>query len=191
MTILNIHGFDGKPNNINFDILTDFTKDRNAKVLSYPIDYRNLSLLDIHSKLQKVINDKNVSLIVATSFGAFVGKQLSIDNSIPFICTNPCFRPDITIKSIAPEYFEGKLGKINSAVIDQWIANRREASKKKTGTAESKDIIFLGDEDNVIDSAVTLKEIKNNFSLVYNVHGGHSLPRDAYQDKLIQLIELF
>lgn len=181
MKILNIHGFDGTPNNTNAQILNEYAneKDGAVQVISVSLDYRNNSLVDVYSCIRSIAKTEHIDLIVATSFGAFVGKHLSLAFSIPLICTNPCFRPDITLNAIAPEYFEGKIGQLNAETVTDWRTEHH-------GTY-SNDHIFLGRDDNVIDSSITLNEANSN--LIYLVDGGHSLPRESYEDKLIYILD--
>lgn len=137
MKVLNIHGFDGNRINTNFRLLE---KCSSLQVISPQLDYRNRNLEEIYSELSKLIEDNNVKLIVATSFGAFFGKRLANEYAIPCILTNPCFRPDISLRKIAPEFFTEE----HEATIRDWVS-------KQSNYNFSQDLILAGTNDEVID----------------------------------------
>lgn len=177
MKILNIHGFDGHCYNSNFQVLKKLGHD----VVSPQLDYRFESPIQIMSQLLEISFSDDFDLIVATSFGAFFAKMLSIITGKHCILTNPCLRPDISLKKLAPEYFTRK----NDLIIEKGVRflwNRADYSG---------DIIIIGDDDEVIDHYdITLWEAFN--AKFYHIPGGkHRLEEEQLDPCLKEALEYY
>ena len=180
MRILNIHGFDGSSENTNYKILRLL----GHNVISTQLDYRSLSPNQIYnSKLYPIAKHQDIDLIVATSFGAFFGNRLSAEFNIPCIFTNPCLRPDISLRAIAPEYFSCK----NSKEITDWridqLSNKQYNYTNKT--------ILIGTADEIIDhDSITTKEAVG--AIFYRIEGGkHQLSENQIKDIIEEVIESY
>lgn len=174
MNILNIHGFDGSCINSNYRIL----KSLNHNVISKQLEYRSYCPQAIYNQLVSIIEHTHIHIIVATSFGAFFGNRLSNQFDVPCIFTNPCFRPDVSLKAIAPGYFtEENCSQIESYVQDQMFYNYLAK------------YIIVGDCDEIIDhNSITLSEAKG--ATFYHVSGGkHQLQIDQYKNIVGKVVE--
>lgn len=172
MKVLNIHGYNGSNQNTNFKILEALKPV--VEVISPQFDYITASPDYIEKCLVKLVEDNDIELVVATSFGAFFGRLLSIKYNIPIIATNPCLRPDISLKAIAPEYFNEH----NSRYIEETL--RTNSCKGYEG-----DVFILGSEDEVIDHDSITRVIAKDATF-YTVSGNHHLKEDEYRDILIK-----
>lgn len=172
MNILNIHGYNGSRDNTNYHILND----AGFRVFSYTISYDTTDPVLVEYLLADTILTHSIDLVVATSFGSFFGKIISNTCDVRFIATNPCFKPSIILRNIAPHYF--------TEVNEDCIA---KGEKFIASCDWNNDVIFLGDQDEVIDHNIT-KSIARSATF-YIVPGGHKLQRRSYEDKLIQEVK--
>lgn len=174
-TILNLHGFRGSSNNTNYRILGRMGLD----VTSFQIDYERENLNELCKELARYLSLHYVDAIVATSFGSFIGKHLSIEFKLPLIATNPCLIPDVSLRRIAPEYFKGDLGNQNGEICKKW-------QKEHKGTYAS-DKFIIGLEDEVIDHSISYSEAAE--ATFYKVQGKHRLLSTQYSILLEDLVK--
>ena len=165
MNILNIHGYKGDKFNTNYRILTE----AGHSVFSFTIDYESHDPKEIIEFLDNVILEDQINLIVATSFGAFFGKLLSIKFNIPLIATNPCLKPSESLKPIVPEA--------------NWISNKEAELFAKNWV---NDIFIVGKDDTVVDPAITRRIAKS--ATIYEVAGGHVLLESDYSNVLLDKV---
>lgn len=167
MRILNIHGFDGDRDNVNYRVL----KSLGHEVVSFQFNYRSDWLRSIYTRLASIVSFQHFDLIVCTSFGSFLGKRLSTQFNLPIIHTNPCFKPSITLKQIAPEFFTTR----HTCEIEMWEADQELYDF-------SKDVIIIGTDDQVIDHEAITCNIANKATF-YRVQGGkHSLEEKEVEE---------
>ena len=166
MKILNLHGYNGQPSNTNYEILTELGYPVGSPQLNYGTEDPN----KIVEYLSNYIKDWNIDLIVATSFGAFFGKILSLKYNIPLIATNPCLSPDVSLIKIAPEYF-------SDDKKAQFIFDNVE----KNDLAGYKGNVFIvGTKDEIVDPKLTYVQAYN--ARIYKVaNGHHQLNIDSYR----------
>lgn len=174
-TILNLHGFRGSSNNTNCRILQRMGLD----VTSFQIDYESENLNELCKELATYLSLHYIHAIVATSFGSFIGKHLSIEFKLPLIATNPCLVPNVSLRRVAPEYFVGDLGRKNEETCKRW-------QKEHKGTY-SFDSFIIGSDDNVIDHSITYSEAAG--ATFYNVQGKHQLSAKQYSTLLEDLVK--
>lgn len=172
MNILNIHGYGGSGQNTNYSILSSMQG--NIDVISPTLDYLSFDPYSVECDLCQIVENNCVGLIVATSFGAFFGKQLSLKYNIPLIATNPCLRPEISLRKIAPEYFSQS----NSVFVEQ-----RELIASSAGY--KTDVFIVGHDDEVIDHESITKPNAVGATF-HEVEGGHKLDKDIYEEILIE-----
>lgn len=173
--ILNLHGFRGSSNNTNCRILERMGLD----VTSFQIDYERENLNELCKELATYLSLHYIHAIVATSFGSFIGKHLSIEFKLPLIATNPCLIPNVSLRRIAPEYFVGDLGRKNEETCKRW-------QKEHKGTY-SFDSFIIGSDDNVIDHSITYSEAAE--ATFYKVQGKHQLSAKQYSTLLEDLVK--
>ena len=90
MTILNIHGYAGHPQNSAYQALQAIGC---KNIIAPAIDYDTQSPDSIIEQLEEVINKQKIDLIVGTSFGGFFASVLSVRCNLPVILINPCLLP--------------------------------------------------------------------------------------------------
>jgi len=168
--ILNIHGFDGSNRNTNFKILRNMYGD-DYMILSPDINYRQLYYFDdIYAQIEDLINiagsgDK-LDLIVGNSLGGFFASILAEKYSTPFILTNPCLRPDISLKDVYTEFLDDiKNRNFIDYNLRKWSSNGYEHF--------SNSCTFYGDNDDVLDSSLAMSVAHKSHKIVLN--GGHRL----------------
>ena len=168
--ILNIHGFDGSNRNTNFNILRSMYGD-DYMILSPNINYRQSYYFeDIYDQIEDLINlagsgDK-IELIVGNSLGGFFASIFAEKYSTPFILTNPCLRPDISLKDVYPEFlYEIKNRNFIDENLKKWSSQRYEHF--------SDAAIFYGNRDDVLDSKLSMEMAGKANSIILD--GGHRL----------------
>lgn len=172
MKVLNLHGYKGKYNNTNFSLL----RDAGYEVISPQTEYDDFSPTEVVEMLSKIVEEEKPDLIVATSFGTFFGKILSCKYNIRLIATNPCLRPEISLKRIAPDYFkEG----FESEIVKYVFSNEHRGYREDT--------FIIGNNDEVIDhNRITMNEAA--LATLITVEGKHRLGRVNYEDILLKEI---
>lgn len=170
MNILNIHGFRGSSDNTNFRILDD----AGYSVLSFQIDYESTSAKTVTTFLSSACEIYNIDLIVATSYGSYFANIVSFENSIPFIATNPCIYPEISLKNIAPEYVQR----------EHLFLESTDANTTRFGINWERGTFITGDADEVIDHS--LAEDIFDKATRFVVTGGHQLQRGVYETILLK-----
>lgn len=172
MKILNLHGYKGSSNNTNFRIIQDAGYEVVSPQLEYD-DYRPSEVVDI---LSRIVEKEHPDLIVATSFGTFFGKILSYRYNIRLVATNPCLRPEISLRRIAPDYFKEGF----EFEIVKYVATNQS-------TWYTQDTFIIGDKDEVIDHRqITMNEAALSTLIV--VEGKHRLNRKNYEEILLKEI---
>lgn len=166
MNVLNIHGYAGTAENTNYSILHE----AGYNVISFAIDYDSCAASDVEEFLLAAVKVYQIGLIVATSYGSYFANILSAKLAIPFIATNPCVCPLISLKKLSPDYCirEEEYFKCMS----QEYQNNWENG-----------IFILGNKDEVIDHSITKKVIGK--AKTYMVSGAHKLSRESYEKQLL------
>lgn len=124
MLILNLHGYNGSPENSAFKALAKLECD----LLSPPVDYENESPDGIMNRLRMIADDKPPDIIVGTSLGGFYAAVLSVEYDIPVILVNPFLMPFLTF----PEHIKplialfGKLSEIKSENVSCIVGSQDE-----------------------------------------------------------------
>ena len=172
MNILNIHGFNGKSANTNYQIL----KDAGYNVISFEFDYENCDPHAIEEFLVLATRIYKIDLIVATSYGAFFAAIVSLRTSISFIATNPCVEPLVSLRKLASSYCDA-----NSS----FFSISTEYLYKHYAWLNGSYI--LGSKDEIIDYSIAQSTFDK--AVTYKVDGGHQLERDAYEDILLKEIK--
>ncbi|SFG54747.1 YqiA/YcfP family alpha/beta fold hydrolase [Oribacterium sp. WCC10] len=170
MNILNIHGYAGSPENTNYSIL----QDAGYTVISFSIDYDNCSATDVEDFLLAAARVYRVDMIVATSYGSYFANIISGKYNLPFIATNPCVNPSISLRNLTPDYCFREAKYFKSR-------NREYMKNWETG------IFILGNADEVIDHSITKGVVGK--AKIYEVSGTHRLRRESYEILLLKEIE--
>ena len=167
MNILNIHGYAGKAENTNYTILHE----AGYNVTGFTIDYDSCSAIDVEEFLTAAIKVYNIDIIVATSYGSYFANILSAKFDIPFIATNPCVSPSVSLYNISPDYCKREMPYYrlrDDAYVKNW----------------ENGIFILGDNDEVLDHTITQKMIGK--AKTYTVSGGHRLNKEVYERYLLE-----
>lgn len=169
MTILNLHGYNGSCENTNFSILSNEVVGPEVEIISPQLDYLSTDSNIILDQLSKLVEDAEVKLIVATSFGAFFGKILSVKYQLPLVATNPCLDPAACLSQLAPEYFTDYNKK-------EFVAINMQANNQ-AGYLDN--VFILGINDSIIKSELTCLQAAD--ASFYFVEGGHQLDPTIYR----------
>lgn len=170
MNILNIHGYAGSPKNTNYSIL----QDAGYTVISFSIDYDSCSATDVEDFLLAAARLYRVDLIVATSYGSYFANIISGKYKLPFIATNPCVNPSISLRTLTPDY---------SFREAEYFKSRNQKYHKNWENG----IYILGNADEVIDHFITKGVVGT--AKIYEVSGAHRLRRESYEKLLLDEIE--
>lgn len=165
MRILNIHGYNGSPENSAYKALAKL----GHEIISPAFDYENESPDDIMGRLSRLADDEQPDIIVGTSMGGFYAAVLSVKSDIPVILVNPFLMPFLTF----PEHIKplialfGELSKIRSEKIS----------------------CIVGSDDEVLGDHTFTKDLLDNQRFRIIEGGGHSgatLPLDEYFSEVIK-----
>jgi hypothetical protein len=172
--VLNLHGIDGKSKNYNsFLLAMEFSRD---SIISPQIDYRNTSLQEVLGIADDIFESEEIGLVVGNSFGGFIAACGAFKHNVPYILTNPCLRPDISIDSIVPGYAEANRSDI-AYNLNQLMYDR---------DFWSRGCIIFGDEDEVLDTELSRKVISKG-ACVVTIPGGHRLRGNLFDDVFFSL----
>ena len=73
-------------------------------MISFAIDYDSCAASNVEEFLLVAVKVYQIGLIVATLYGSYFANTLSAKLAIPFIATNPCVCPLISLKKLSPDY---------------------------------------------------------------------------------------
>jgi hypothetical protein len=165
MLILNLHGYNGSPENFAYKALSEL----GHEVISPITDYENESPDSIMGKIRTIADDKHPDIIVGTSLGGFYAAVLSAELDIPVILVNPFLMPFLTF----PEH------------IKPLIALFGELSKLKSENVSC----IVGSDDEVLGDHTFTKDLLDNQRFRIIEGGGHSgatLPLVEYFSEVIK-----
>lgn len=178
--ILNIHGLDGSCCNTNWRLLCEMFG--NPHIVSPQLDYRHLYLDYVESQINSYISDilarDKLDFIVGNSFGGFIATHFSQKYEVSCILTNPCLRPDKSMRKIAPGYMNYS----NRATMSYWIDKLQQDTK----LWKNVHIIF-GDNDEVLDTSLSLKLCKE--ADIVTILGGHKLRGPEFEFEFKKLVD--
>ena len=134
VTVLNIHGYHGSPENVPHRTLKEL---KCETVVSPVIDFDSESPESVLNRLRYYVSGKFVDFIVGTSLGGFYAAVLAAEFDLPVILVNPCLMPFLHLPRL------GYKGDINEYV-------------RMFGTLADLDeenvCCIVGDADQVIDT---------------------------------------
>ena len=165
MRILNIHGYNGSPENSAYKALAKL----GHEIISPAFDYENESPDDIMGRLSRLADDKHPDIIVGTSLGGFYAAVLSAELDRPVITVNPFLMPFLTF----PEH------------IKSLIALFGELSKIRSENVSC----IVGSQDEVLGDHTFTKDLLDNQRFRIIEDGGHSgatLPLVDYFSEVIK-----
>ena len=165
MRILNIHGYNGSPENSACKALAKL----GHEIISPAFDYENESPDDIMGRLSRLADDEQPDIIVGTSLGGFYAAALSVKSDIPVILVNPFLMAFLAF----PEYTKYMIGLFG------------EFSKLKS----EKVSCIVGSDDEVLGDHEFTKDLLDNQRFRIIEGGGHSgatLPLDEYFSEVIK-----
>ena len=89
MNILNIHGYQGTPQNAACSALQAL----GCNVISPAIDYDSVSPQELLQTLRQTVREQKTGMLAGTSYGGFYAAVLSAELHLPVILVNPCLLP--------------------------------------------------------------------------------------------------
>lgn len=172
MKILNIHGYNGSPDNSAKTALEAL----GHTVVSPSINYDSESPESIIEKLSSVLCDNSPDIIVGTSLGGFFAAVLSARNDLPVILVNPCLMPFVTLKNL------GYKGDVKKFVPLFWELSALKPYNTST---------IVGGKDEIINHEITKALLDNERFDVFpdGKHSGATLPLKEFFSKTIEHIE--
>ena len=165
--ILYIHGLGSDSNSGTGNYIKEFLKD------DYEVIIPSWDLIsdpfDTIKAINKFILENDISLVIASSLGAFFA--LNQNPEIRRILINPCLEPSVQI----PKLIELKESQINSFRL-------AENNMVESIIPSSNLNIFagLGDKDELFNYQDLFRERYGNNMIV--VEGGHKLPKDSLEE---------
>lgn len=170
MTILNIHGYGGSPHNAAYAALQ---ANNCVDIIAPAIDYDAESPENILGKLQYVIADKRIELIVGTSLGGFYAAILSAERNLPVMLVNPCLLPFLHLPRLG---FNGD--------IKPFVSMFGTLAKLDSSNVSC----IVGGQDDVIDTHDCTERLLHNarFRIIPDgKHSGSTLPLNEYFSEML------
>ena len=170
--ILYIHGLNSDKNSYTFRTLKSGLKDYNWHTDTF--DLLNVDVATQH--IEEIIEANNISMVVASSLGAFYG--LNIKNSLAKILINPCMKPSIEIPKLADNVDVEAFDKLENYIYSNIDSELRMCTYG-----------VFGDSDELFDYS-------NMFTQLYGknfvrVDGGHILDNDTLVSPVQQGLHYF
>ena len=160
MRILNLHGLYGSPNNSNYEVISDFYKDRDDVSIISPKIHFTRNPIDILNQLSQPHD-----IIIGNSFGGFFAYILGEKYQSKTILTNPCIPAHLYISKLVPNY------KYTEELHQLW-------DKYKNTNRNCH--VLLGNSDNVLDTSITLSNLRGDVDITM-ISGGHKLTGPEYE----------
>ena len=169
LSILNIHGYHGSPENAAYAALGKQCEN----ITSPSVDYDAKSPESIADDLRHIITDRKIDVIVGTSLGGFFAAYLSAEFNLPVILINPCLLPFLHLPRL------GYYGEITSFI-----------SMFGTLTDLKNDNVccIVGDADEIIETNDFTERLCRNDRfrrIPGGKHSGATLPLNDYFDEIL------
>lgn len=151
--IINIHGYNGTPNNTNYQALCKAFP--NELVYSRPLDYDNnidwmyATVLDAIEK-----NLEDVTLLVGQSLGAALAIMASRIYEVPCILTNPCVDYQYLFPFLKDRDPNGTILQFMNQLVD--------GLQRVPRSPKSPICMIVGDSDIIVNTYETTAAIKPN-----------------------------
>lgn len=156
--ILYIHGFGSDKNSSTGQYIKELLKDKyEVLVETWDLtDPRNTS-----EKINKYVADNHISLVIASSLGAFYA--LSITDSVARMVINPCMNPSVELP---------KITQISQAVKDEFDFLKMEQDDYIDWEMRAVTFGIFGNNDELFNYQERFKRLYGNMTVV---EGGHKL----------------
>ena len=172
MKILNIHGYQGEPQNSAFNTLCEAGYE---DIISPSVDFDAVEPKNITESLKFIVLQKKPDIIIGTSLGGFFAAVLSAETGLPAILINPCLMPFYHLPEID---YKGD--------ITQFIALFGLLQKLDRDNVSC----IIGGSDEVISThSFTENWLKNErFRIIpEGKHSGSTLPLKDYFGEILEL----
>ena len=170
VTVLNIHGYHGSPENVPHRTLKDL---KCETVVSPEIDYDSESPESVLNRLRYYVSHKFIDFIVGTSLGGFYAAVLAAEFDLPVILINPCLMPFLHLPRLG---YKGD--------IEPFIS----MFGTLTDMNEENVCCIVGDADEIIDSHDLTERMFGNERfrrIPEGKHSGATLPLNDYFAEVI------
>ena len=185
MKVLNLHGFMGKADNRTYSALCELMPKEN--IVSPKLEYMNDHPDELFAKLNRIIENEDIDIIIGQSLGAFYALPLAFVGGLPCILTNPCFFPAETEVIINSE--------ISRDILEEYREKSRTHFFRKA-------YILLSDNDTIIpenyemckDITPHIKHVKGTHSNINNLKKELAEILDILNDpeeRVVHLSDLF
>lgn len=168
MNVLNIHGYNGNPQNSAYTALNDLE----CNIISPSFDYDNEAPDQVMGRLRYLAVDQRIEMIIGTSLGGFYAAALSYERNLPVILVNPFLMPFLTF----PEY------------INPFISLFGTFSKLDRSNVSC----IIGAEDELLGDHQFTKDLLYNSrfrSVPGGKHSGATLPLTEYFREMLHYYE--
>lgn len=169
MTVLNLHGYHGTPQNAAYAALTA----NGCNVISPAIDYDSIPPQELLQMLRQIIRGQQPDMLAGTSFGGFFAAALCAETKLPAFFVNPCLLPFLHLPRL------GFTGDITAFFPIFGTFSRIDRSKVSC---------IVGGADEVIDTHDFTRNLLGNgrFRVIPDgQHSGATLPLQDYVREIL------
>ena len=174
--ILYIHGLGSDSNSGTGNIIKEFLKD------DYEVIIPSWDLItnpfDTIKNINNFIRDNDISLVIASSLGAFFA--LNHNTDVRIILINPCLEPSVQI----PKLVELEVSQINAF---QSIEN--EMAERVANLQNQNIFAGFGDKDELFNYQELFRKRYGNNMVI--VEGNHKLPKDSLEEVIKKGLSYF
>ena len=155
-----IHGYNGSPNGVSFNILSKYVN-KNYELIWINYDEENIDIDSLKLELKSL----GISKVIGSSLGGFIA--LNLGNEFKKMVFNPCMKPSIELPKIGvPEKIVAKYA---------FIENIYFSSLKGNSLDKATTCGFFGDSDEIFGPYGYKFLFKSYYRNAYNLKCGHQI----------------
>ena len=170
-----IHGYNGSPNGVSFNILSKYVN-KNYKLVEIDYDEENIDIDSLKLELKSL----GISKVIGSSLGGFIA--LNLGNEFKKMVFNPCMKPSVELPKLgAPEKMVAKY----TSIENTFFSNLKGDELDKATTCG-----FFGDSDELFGPYGYKLLFKSYYRNAYNIKCGHKIEDSAIK-KIAYRIKIF
>ena len=170
-----IHGYNGSPNGVSFNILSKYVN-KNYELIWINYDEENIDIDSLKLELKSL----GISKVIGSSLGGFIA--LNFGNEFKKIVFNPCMKPSVELPKLgASEKMVTKYASLENKFFSNLQGN--EFDKATTYG-------FFGDSDELFGPYGYKFLFKSYYRNAYNIKCGHQIEDSAIK-KIAYRIKMF
>lgn len=171
-----IHGYNGSPNGVSFNILSKYLN-KNYELVGIDYDEENIDIDSLKLELKSL----GISKVIGSSLGGFIA--LNLGNEFKKMVFNPCMKPSVELPKLGTsEKMIAKYASIENA----FFSNLKGDELDKATTCG-----FFGDSDELFGPYGYKLLFKSYYRNAYNMKCGHQIEDSAIKNIVYKIRRFF